>query len=210
MKLFRHALIGFAFAFAATLAMAQAPANQQPTPDKVEAAQPTTARVPNPSVSEQLAHTSKEAAGEDEGAEFKHSASVKFVAKLTGLSLDGAYWLLVLLNFAIIGVAVGWALKKNLPGMFRARTESIRKSMDEARHASEDANRRLSDIEGRLSRLDSEIAEMKQKSEAAAAAEEQRIRISCRGRWPQDHRVRGRRNRSCREGRSARSEELHR
>jgi F-type H+-transporting ATPase subunit b len=178
-KLFREAFVGFVFIFALSVAMAQEHATpQQPIPDKVEAAQPTAARAANDSISEELAHTSKEAAGEEEGAEFKHSPSVKFVARITGLTLNGAYWLLVFLNFAIIGVLVGWALKKNLPATFRARTETIRKSMDEARRASEDANRRLSEIEGRLANLGSEIAEMKQKAEANAAAEEQRLRAS--------------------------------
>lgn len=175
MKIFRHAVLGFVFVFALSFALAQEPASS--AADKVEAAQPGQPTAASVSVSEQLAHTSKEAAGE-EGAEFKHSPSVQFVAKITGLSLDAAYWLLVILNFAIIGALVGWALKKNLPSMFRARTESIRKSMDEARRASEDANRRLAEIEGRLSRLDAEISEMKRKSEADAAAEEQRIRAS--------------------------------
>jgi F-type H+-transporting ATPase subunit b len=100
------------------------------------------------------------------------------VAKLTGLSLNAAYWLLVILNFLIIGALVGWALKKNLPALFRARTEAIRRSMDEARRASEDANRRLGEIEGRLAKLDSDIEAMKGKAESDAAAEEQRIRIS--------------------------------
>jgi F-type H+-transporting ATPase subunit b len=127
-----------------------------------------------------LAHESQEAAGEDADphAEFKQSPSVKFIARITGLSLKAAYWLLVLLNFAIVAGVVGWAMKTNLPGAFRARTESIRKSMDEARKASEDANRRLSEIEHRLSRLDSEIADIRKKSEADAAAEEVRIRAS--------------------------------
>ena len=48
--------------------------------------------------------------------------------------------------------------KKNLPAVFRNRTASIQQAMAEARAASEDANRRLADIESRLSRLDSEIA----------------------------------------------------
>ena len=49
----------------------------------------------------------KEAPAEDETTPFKHSASVKLLAKITGLSLDGAYWLAVVLNFAIVaGVIV--------------------------------------------------------------------------------------------------------
>jgi F-type H+-transporting ATPase subunit b len=180
-KLFRHAIFGFVLVFPLMLAVAQGQAApQQASPDKFQVAQPSQTPAANSgkqSVSEQLAHTSNEAAGEEEGAEFKHSPSVQFVARITGLSLDGAYWLLVILNFAIIGVLIGWALKKNLPAMFRTRTDTIRKSMDEARRASEDANRRLAEIEGRLSKLDVEIAEMKNRADADAAAEEQRIRV---------------------------------
>ena len=120
----------------------------------------------------------KEAAEEDDQAQFKHSASVQTVAKLTGLSLDNAYWLCVVLNFAIVAGAVVYLSKKNLPGMFRNRTASIQKAMQEARQASEDANRRLGEIETRLSRLDSEIAEMRATAEKEAVAEEARIKAA--------------------------------
>lgn len=182
MKLLRNGILGFALVFGLTLAFAQEPANPEPPaagqtqPAQTGQAPATSAE--NHAVGQALAHASNEAAEEVEHGEFKHSASVKFVARLTGLSVNAVYWLLVILNFLIIGVAIAWALKKNLPGMFRARTESIRKSMDEARRASEDANRRLSDIESRLSKLDQEILEIKQKAESEAAAEEERIRAS--------------------------------
>jgi len=120
----------------------------------------------------------KEASGEDETAQFRHSASVKLLSKITGLSLDGAYWLAVVLNFAIVAGLIAWFSKKNLPGMFRSRTASIQKSLEEARRASEDANRRLSEIEARLGRLDDEINEMRAASETEAAAEEERIKAA--------------------------------
>ena len=69
-----------------------------------------------PADTSELAKESREAAGEDEQAQFKHSASVQLVAKLTGLSLDSAYWLCVLLNFAVIAGAIVYLSKKNLPG----------------------------------------------------------------------------------------------
>jgi F-type H+-transporting ATPase subunit b len=50
--------------------------------------------------------------------------------------------------------------------------------MAEAQKASEDANRRLADIETRLSRLDSEIAGIRTAAEKEAAEEEQRIRLA--------------------------------
>jgi F-type H+-transporting ATPase subunit b len=116
--------------------------------------------------------------GEDETAQFKHSASVKLLSRITGLSMDGAYWLAVGLNFAVVVGLIAWASKKNLPTIFRNRTAYIQKSLEEARRASEDANRRLSDIESRLGRLDQEIAEMRAAGEKEAAAEEERIKAA--------------------------------
>jgi F-type H+-transporting ATPase subunit b len=129
-------------------------------------------------VAGELAKESREAAGEDETAEFKHSASVKFLAKHTGLSLEHAYWLSVLLNFAIVAGLIFWLSKKHLPGMFRNRTASIQKAMEEARKASDEANRRLADIEARLSRLGEEIGGMRTAAEQKAAAEEARIKAA--------------------------------
>ena len=47
------------------------------------------------------------------------------ISKVTGLSVDGAYWLAVVLNFAVVVVAIVWASKKYLPAVFRNRTGSI-------------------------------------------------------------------------------------
>jgi F-type H+-transporting ATPase subunit b len=103
---------------------------------------------------------------------------VKLLSRITGLSLEGAYWLAVLLNFAIVAGLIAWAAQKNLPAVFRRRTASIQKSLEEARRASEDANQRLAQIESRLGRLDDEITQMRTTSEKEAAAEEERIKAS--------------------------------
>ena len=116
--------------------------------------------------------------GESDTAQFRHSASVQLLSRITGLSLDAAYWLAVILNFAIVVGVIAWASKKNLPAMFRNRTASIQKSLEEARKASEDANRRLSEIESRLAHLDDEIHQMRAASEKEAATEEERIKVS--------------------------------
>ena len=127
----------------------------------------------------QLARETREAAGEEnETAQFKQSASVVWLSKLTGGNLQHAYWLAVLLNFAAIAAVMIWAARKYLPGAFRARTASIQKAMEEARRASEDANRRLSEIESRLSRLDDEIAAMTVNADKDVAAEEARIKAA--------------------------------
>jgi F-type H+-transporting ATPase subunit b len=129
-------------------------------------------------MSQQLVQESREAAGEDDQSQFKQSASVRWVAEITGLDLEHAYWVCVLLNFVVIAAALFWLSKQNLPGLFRDRTASIQKAMEEARKASADANRRLAEIEARLRKLDVEIGGMNAAAEKEAAAEEQRIKAA--------------------------------
>jgi F-type H+-transporting ATPase subunit b len=125
--------------------------------------------------SAELAEASREAAGEDETAEFKHSATVRWLARLTGLTPLTTYWVFVALNFVIIVLLLVLFMKSKLPAAFRARTESIQEGIAEARKASEEAQRRLSDIESRLARLDLEIAAMAAAAETDAQKEETRI-----------------------------------
>jgi F-type H+-transporting ATPase subunit b len=157
-----------------TFAQEQHPAS---TPSKTAQASPEhpqAAQTPG----QQLAHASNEAAEGDENAQFKHSPTVRWIASKFGISIEAEYWVLYTIDFLIIALAVGWIWKKNVPGAFRERTASIRKTMDEAQAASADANRRLSDIEGRLAKLDQEIAQMRASAEAEAAAEEARIKAA--------------------------------
>jgi F-type H+-transporting ATPase subunit b len=127
----------------------------------------------------QLAKETREAAGEEEDtAQFKNSASVQLLARITGMDLRHAYWLAVGLNFAVIAGVLFWAGRKYLPGAFRARTTAIQHAMEEARRASEDANRRLSEIESRLAKLGDEIGAMKAAGDADLAAEEARIKTA--------------------------------
>jgi F-type H+-transporting ATPase subunit b len=130
------------------------------------------------SVTQQLAKETREAAGEDDQSQFTHSPSVQFVARLTGLSLEHAYWVCIVLNFAVIAGAIIWFSKTKLPGIFRSRTASIQRAMQEARKAGADANRRLAGIEARLAKLDVEIGEMRAAAEQEEAAEEQRIKAT--------------------------------
>jgi len=163
------------FAWAA-LAQQQQPAS--PQPQGAKPAEPAHVDQTPKGFGGQLAEASNEAAEPDENKQFKESPSVRWLAGLTGLSARGAYWVLVSLNFAIIAVAIFWISKSAFPQMFRARTEAIKKGLEEARKSSEDAQRRLSDIESRLSRLDSEIASMRAETEKDLAAEEERIRAA--------------------------------
>jgi F-type H+-transporting ATPase subunit b len=141
------------------------PQNEEP------AAQTASAPAQNPEGSNQ-------SSGEDETAQFRHSASVHLLARITGLSDEGAFWLAVLINFAIVVGLIAWFWRKNVPALFRNRTASIQKAIEEARRASEDANRRLSEVEKRLGRLDDEINQMRATAEKEAAAEEERIKAA--------------------------------
>ncbi len=130
------------------------------------------------SMNGELSRESNAAAGESETDQLKHSPSVQFLARITGLSLQHAYLLGVGLNFVVLAGVIFWASRKYLPGLFRGRTASIQRSMAEARKASDDANRRLADIEARLSRLNTEISSMRVAAENEAASEDASIRAA--------------------------------
>jgi F-type H+-transporting ATPase subunit b len=131
------------------------------------------------STSQELARETREAAGEeDKTGQFTHSPSVRWIAKATGLNVENSYRLALGLNFAFIVAVFVWLSKKSLPAWSRNRTSLIQKAMEEARKASEDANRRLAEIESRLTRLGTEIAEMRTAADKEGAAEEQKIKAA--------------------------------
>jgi len=182
------ALLGIAgLAFAALLvtqyASAQEPSAAQPAQGSQATPEPPkkegSATEPK-GIGGRLAEETREATGaeEEEHADLKHSGMVQFLARVTGLSVHHAHLLALGLNFAIIVAVVLWAGRKFLPGMFRSRTASIQQALEEARAASQDANRRLADIETRLRQLDVEIGQMQATAEKEAAAEEGRIRTT--------------------------------
>jgi F-type H+-transporting ATPase subunit b len=112
----------------------------------------------------------------DPAENLRHSKTVQMIARWTGMSVDGAFWVCMFLNFAVIFFALWIPLRKRLPGFFKSRSESIQKRVEEARKTSEEARRRLSDVEGRLSRLDAEITEMRREADEGARSEERRMR----------------------------------
>ncbi len=123
-------------------------------------------------------HAPESAEEEEENAQFKYSAGVKFVASKTGLSKQAVYWGFLVINFLILfGVAVV-LVRKALPSGFAPRNAEIQKGIEEARKASAEANARLKEIEDRLSRLDGEIATIRTAAEADFNVEEQRIKAA--------------------------------
>ena len=117
----------------------------------------------------------------DENAVFRHSSSVKLIARLFGLDpnkesdLDKAFWICMILNFIIVFGVLWFLLRKAVPAMFRNRNEAIQRRLEEARKTSEEARQRLAQVESRLSKLDTEIEQMRREAEAGALAEEKRV-----------------------------------
>ena len=170
------ALLLCAAAQARAFAQSQEPTSA-PSSQSSEAEKPK--REPT-SIGGELAKQEREATGqeEEENANLKHSAMVKKLAKLTGGDVHRAHMLALGLNFAIIVAVVFWFGRKFVPGMLRRRTESIQHALEEARAASQDANRRLTEIENRLRQLDVEIGQMQASAEKEGEAEEARIRTA--------------------------------
>jgi F-type H+-transporting ATPase subunit b len=168
------------FSLAPVPALAQAqpaePASQQQSPEpKIQATQPDQH---HPGVAGELVEETREAAGEgeeEENANLKHAKPIQWLARKIGWSVHNTHLLLSGLNFAIIAVIFAWAMRKFLPGFFRSRNQAIQQALQEARAASQDANRRLADIENRLRQLDVEIGQMQAAAEKEAVAEEARI-----------------------------------
>ena len=171
-----------AFAAASYLAGQAKPTHQAPSTQPPESsARPASSEAGSPGglaqedVRRKQAEAGNTETEEDKTAQFKRSPSVQWLARHTGLSLDGAYWLSFSINFLIVVVLIGLGLKSNLPTMFRNRTQDVQRAIAEARRASEDAGRRLSAVEERLSKLDLSISELQRHAEAESRAEEQRL-----------------------------------
>jgi F-type H+-transporting ATPase subunit b len=130
----------------------------------------------HPGPAAELAKGTREAAGEEEeNGNLKHSSMVLKLARATGMSPHTAHMAAFAFNFALIIFLVYWVSRKSVPQMLRNRTASIQKALEEARAASQDANRRLADIESRLKKLDGEISQMQATAEKEASEEDLRI-----------------------------------
>ena len=71
-----------------------------------------------------------------------------------------------------------WFLRPRLPAWLRNRAQAIRQSLDDAGKASIEAQQRLSAIEARMLKLQSEISAMQSVADQESKAEEERIRAS--------------------------------
>ena len=118
---------------------------------------------------------------QDQNEAYKHSAVVQMLGGKLGMTTDQAAVAFEVANFVVLALLVAWLLVKTLPGRFRDRTSFIQKSLVDARAATEEASARLKSVEGRLSQLDSQIAELRSKAEKDLAVEEVRVRNAIEG-----------------------------
>ena len=147
----------------------------QDAPATPTAATTTEQPAEKPASRERAKQESEARGGENGEDALRHAPAVRWIARHTGMSVDQAFWLCMVLNFAIVAFAIFSFARKRLPVLFNSRTEMIQKRIEEARKTSEDARRRLNEVEGRLSRLDVEIAEMRREADENAGAEELRV-----------------------------------
>jgi F-type H+-transporting ATPase subunit b len=110
--------------------------------------------------------------------QYLHSASVQFIAKMMHVSTDTAAVIFQDINAAILWIAIIWFLVKALPKAFRNRSQTIQKDLADAHSATEEAKKRLSAVEARLAKLDTEIEAIRKQAEHDSADDEKRIKAS--------------------------------
>ncbi len=123
---------------------------------------------------------------EEEQNQFRHSATVAWVAKTVNLDVETTAKLFEFINFAVIALAVGIPLFRILPKAMRKRTAKLNFDIEMAQAQTADANARLTAVEKKLAGLDDEIAKIRKQVEeeikhdearAKAAIEEESARI---------------------------------
>ncbi len=162
--------------FALGVLAAQQPAGaSSPSQQQSSSAQSQPPQNPDTATGEELSGAASGEAGE-ENAQFKYSKSVVWMGHLIGLSPHASYLVYWFINFVLVVLFFVLLFRSSVPKMFRDRTQAIQKGIREAQAASAEAAHRLSDIEARLAKLDTEVAEIRSSAESEAAAEEARIR----------------------------------
>lgn len=88
---------------------------------------------------------------------------------------EGREFIYKIINFVILAGGLGFLLRKPLREFLAARTDSIRKGLEEGRKALEASRAQLEAVEKRLGHLEEEVAAFK--ASAAAEMEAERVRL---------------------------------
>lgn len=109
---------------------------------------------------------------------FRHSPAVQSIARRLGLDTETTAKLFEDINSAIMIGAILWLLFRFIPRMYRKRSEVLDKQILDAALATSRANERLAVVEERLSKLDVEIASIREQSEHDSVEDQHRIHES--------------------------------
>jgi F-type H+-transporting ATPase subunit b len=109
---------------------------------------------------------------------FRHSDSVKSLARHLNLSVETTARIIEIINSAIIIGSILWFVLRFVPKAFRRRNETLQKQLMEARLVATEANERLAVVEERLSKLGVEIEEIRKQTEREISEDEKRIHAS--------------------------------
>lgn len=115
---------------------------------------------------------------QDPNDQYRKSKVVTALGAKMGMNAERSATAFELVNFLLLATGIGWIVVKVLPKAIRDRNTSIQKHLVDARSATEEARVRLNTVEARLSKLDGEIAAMREHAEKDSASEEQRIKAS--------------------------------
>lgn len=115
---------------------------------------------------------------ESQEEQYLHSPAVQAIARVMHVKTETASNIFLIFNSAIIWTGIIWLLVKVMPKAFRTRSETISKELANAHAATEEAKRRLNEVEARLARLDSEIDAIRKQALHDSAEDEKRIKAS--------------------------------
>ena len=79
-------------------------------------------------------------------------------------------------NFLVFFGLLGYLLRHPIKEFFASRTRAIQEGLESGRRAREEAAQRLQEIEGRLERLEVEMAELRANADSEAETERTRLR----------------------------------
>jgi F-type H+-transporting ATPase subunit b len=79
-------------------------------------------------------------------------------------------------NFIVLAAGLGYLIGKNMPGIYRKRTDDIQKDITEAQAIKKDAETRAAAVDARVRALGAEMDKLRTQSKAEMQQEAERIR----------------------------------
>jgi F-type H+-transporting ATPase subunit b len=146
--------------------------------DAGPAAAPTAAEHPSQTGEQPSQPAQEKKDAEEDHSIYLHTPMVASIGKALHLSVETTANLFLVINSAIILLAIGIPLAKFLPKVIRKRNISLSHSLENARKTAADANARLKAVEAQMSRLDEEIAKIRVQVEEESKREEARIKAT--------------------------------